>query len=720
MPASQVSPAPVPPVAAWSRGQWRLAAGAIAVTALIAYSGSFHVPLLFDDIPAITNNPTIRHLSDWRQVLSPPASSGPSGRPLLNLSFALNYAVEGLRVPGYHLVNLALHILNGLLLFGIANRILTRWISRPDPAANRRGGGFAAGAGPLSSRLLALGIALLWTAHPLQTEAVTYLSERAEVLMATFYLLTLYAFLRAADAPAYGFRWLLLSVASCWLGMAAKEVTVTAPVLVFLCDSIFVAGKPSAAWRARWRYYAGLGGSWAFLAWIMLTRSKHSIGFAEGVGVWEYALTECQAVVHYLELAIWPHPLVFDYGPVLASGLAKVLPEAIALLCLLIGAAALLWRAPAGGFLGAWFFILLAPTSSVVPVALQPIAESRTYLPLAAVVAAIVLGAHRLLGARARWFLLAAVLGAVAGTMLRNHDYRDELSIWGDTAAKRPHSPRAQANYGDALAHAGRLDEAIEHFRLALQLTPGIAQIRFELAKALHDRELQQSAGGPNSDDGQSHYRRGMDLFRRSQFEDSVREFQQALQLNPKMAEVRDALGTALFRLGRSAEAIQEYEAVLAANPDYAPTYNNLGNVLFQANRVDEAKQQFEQALRLKPDYAQAHTSLGDAELQLGNVDQAKGHFEAALRLDPSDAEAHFRIGNLLAMGGRLPEAMTEWQASLRWRPDDVEAHNNLGMALAQSGRIPDAIQQFKEALRLQPNYERARENLADLQGQVK
>jgi tetratricopeptide (TPR) repeat protein len=677
----------------WPRGRSLLAAAAIAIAALAAYANSFRVPLLLDDVRAISQNATIRDLSDFGAVLSPPASSGPSGRPLLNLSFALNYAVGGEGVFGYHLVNLALHILAALVLFGVVNRVLLQW--QYSAATDRTIPGSAAGArsAALHPTWLALGIALIWTVHPLQTEAVTYISERAETLMALFYLLTLYGFCRyAGEAPGRPI-WAWLSVAACLLGVTAKEVMATAPVLVFLCDAIFFAGSLRAAWRLRPRYYAGLAASWGLLAWIMLTRSKHSVGFGQGVGVWEYALTECQAVVHYLELALWPHPLVFDYGPLLATGLGKVLPEAIALVILLLAAAAALWRAPAWGFLGAWFFVILAPTSSFVPVALQPIAESRMYLPLAAVVTAFVLAAHRLLGPRVRWVVLAVALAALAGTVRRNQDYRDELSIWSDTAMKRPHSPRAQTDYADALAHAGRLDEAIDHFRLALQLTPGISQIHFNLAQALRER---------------------------GRLAESIPEYQAALRLQPSYADAQINLAAVLAKMGRREEAQALLGRAVALEADDAQTHYRLGGVLFAGDRVVEARQQFERALQLKPDFGPAHTSLGLAELQLGHMEAAKGQFEAALQFGPSDAEAHFRLGNIFAMGGHIPEAMAQWQEALRLRPDDAEAHNNLAMALSQTGRIPEAIQHYEEALRIQPNYERARENLADLRAQAK
>ncbi|HEX3730708.1 MAG TPA: hypothetical protein VHV47_12935, partial [Opitutaceae bacterium] len=212
-----------------ARGPAWAGAALIAAAAGWAYRNSFAAPLLMDDERSIAANASLRHLWPPSSVLAAPPFSGVSGRPVLNFSFALNYAWGGLSVGGYHAVNLLLHVLAGLTLAGIVRRTV-------------RGEGTA---------LLGFAAGLLWTLHPLQTESVTYLSERAEVLMGLCYLLTLYAFIRGR---------LVLSVLACLLGMATKESMVTAPFLVFAYDTVFVGGSPRAAWRQRRGYYVALAG----------------------------------------------------------------------------------------------------------------------------------------------------------------------------------------------------------------------------------------------------------------------------------------------------------------------------------------------------------------------------------------------------------------------------------------------------------------------------
>ena len=369
-----------------------LAAGLIALAGLAAYHNSFSGPFIYDDAPAILDNPSIRHLWPVWQPLCPPHGEGLTieGRPILNLSFAVNYAISGTRVWSYHALNLAIHLAAALALFGVVRRALE---SRARPGH------------PL---LLALGAALLWTVHPLQTEAVTYVIQRAESLMGMFYLLTLYCFVRGAgtepasapDAAADQRRsapWLGLSWVACLLGMATKEVMITAPVMVLLFDRTFAAGSFAEAWRRRRSYYLALGATWLLLIALVAGTGGNrsgSVGFGTGVSWAAYVMTQFQAIATYLRLACWPHPLVFEYGTFWVTA-AQAAPYAAAVALLAAGTTWALVRMPALGFLGFWFFGILAPTS-LAPGTTQMIVEHRMYLPLAALAVLFVLAVHAL------------------------------------------------------------------------------------------------------------------------------------------------------------------------------------------------------------------------------------------------------------------------------------------------------------------------------------
>jgi protein O-mannosyl-transferase len=650
-----------------------LASGIIVLVALIAYHNSFFGPFILDDSLAITDNPSIRH---WGSILSPPAAATTGGRPLLNLTFALNYALGGIDVRGYHAFNLLVHVLAGLTLFGILRRTFLR------PALNSR---FGVEAVPL-----ALAMAVIWVVHPLQTESVTYISQRAESLMGLFYLLTLYCFICSAQSvtPA---RWQILSVAACLLGVMSKEIIATAPVMVLLYDRTFVAGSFREAWRQRWRYYLGLAGTWLVLARLMAGLSQRGVGFDQGVTWWSYALTSCRSVVLYFNLAFWPHPLVFDYGFNIVHNATTILPCVLVVVVFVaVLVVALRWR-PVIGFACAWFFLILAPTSSVVPVALQPMAEHRVYLSLVAIIALVVLGLHALIGRRSMMVFAAAAAGLCWLTIQRNRDYRSDLAIWSDTVAKCTESARAHYNLGTILLQfPGRLSDAIAQFETALSIKSDYAQAHGNLGLAL------SQIPGKSAD--------------------AIAEYQSALRIKPDFAEAHSNLGNALLRIpGRLPDAIAEFETALLIKPDFAEAHNNLGNALSQTpGRLPDAIAEFETALRINPNYAEAHNNLGNALSQTpGQLPEAIAEYQSALRINPNYAEAHNSLGSALSqIPDRLPDAIVEYQSAFRIKPDYAEAHYNMGHALLEQGRYPAACEQYEEALKVKHDFAEGHLNL--------
>jgi tetratricopeptide (TPR) repeat protein len=642
------------------RSRWATAfAGGLIVLAVVAaYSNSFSGPFVCDDIPAIVNNPTIRHLQSIGQVLSPPRNGETvSGRPLLNLSLGLNYALGSTAVWGYHAANLAIHVLNALLLLGILRRTFH------SPALSPRFGV----AGPR----IAWAIALLWAVHPLQTESVTYVAQRAESLAALFYLLTLYCAIRGAEA-ARAPGWYAAAVSACFMGVASKEVTATAPLVVFLYDRTFFAGSFGQAWLRRRGLYLGLAATWVPLALLLIgTHGRgNSVGFSSAITAWQYALTQCTAIARYVRLSCWPSGLCLDYGVSVARTPGEIVPGALLLVVL---ASATLWalvRRPGAGFLGAFFLAMLAPTSSFVPIATQTIAEHRMYLALAALIAAAVVGGNLLLAELLRWLkvpkprrtvlhgTIAAALVASATvalgtrTWLRNEDYRTEVSVWDVTVRQSPLNARAHYSLGEALATRGQFDEAIA-------------------------------------------------------------QFQQALEIQPDIVAAHNNLGALLGRRGRFDEAVAHYRKALEIKPDVAAAHYNLGNALAARGQFDEAIADFQQALQIQPGSAEVHNNLANVLLARGNLDEAVTHYRKALEIEPGIALAHYNLGNVLATRGQFDEAIAQLDQALEIQPDIAAAHNNLGHILAGRGQLDEAIAHYHKALQIQPGHVNAQRNLA-------
>jgi tetratricopeptide (TPR) repeat protein len=679
----------------------------VALTAAI-YSRTFSVPLLYDDIPAISENPTIGH---WRTALFPPPNTTASGRPFLNLSFALNHALGGEHVWSYHATNLANHCLAAIVLYGIVRRT-------------------AAPRFPKASSRIALASSMLWAAHPLQTESVTYLVQRAESLMGLLYLATLYFFVRAAGTrgrPQAFFS--AASLVCCALGMATKEVMATAPLVVLLYDRTFLAGTFKGAWTARWRIHAGLMATWILLALLVLgTHGRtQTVGFGAGVSWWSYGLTQCAGIVHYLKLCFWPHPLVFDYGSALVSSYSKAAPYVLVVAGFLFATFWALVKRPVPGFLGAAFFLILAPSSSVVPIVTETLAEQRMYLPLASVVVATVLLMQRFFGRMLLFPCTALALALGAASFVRNGAYSSELSIWSDTVSKRPENWRAQNNLGTVLTNVpGSLDDAERHLREAIRLNPNIAEPRDNLGVALlkvPGREAEaiaqfEEAIRLNPRGADAYYNLALALERDpARAMDAISNYREALRLDPDSAEAHYNLAVDLDRFaGDTAQAIYHYNEAIHLKPAYAKAHLNLGAVLAGIpGRETDAIAQYKEAIRLDPGSAEAHANLGLVLAAIpGRVAEAVSEDREAIRLKPDYAGAYYNLGNaFVGMPDRISDAIDAYRAAIRLRPAYAEAHNNLGAALASlPGRTEEAIAEYKRAISLKPDYADAHLNL--------
>ena len=504
------------------RGRLLLAAAVIVAAGLAAYSNSFQGVFLLDDEHTITANENVRHLwPPWQAMFDPQQGN----RPVVALSLAANYALGGLDVQGYHAVNLAVHLLAALVLFGLVRRtlLLERLKER-----------FGRAAFPL-----ALAMAVLWMVHPLQTESVTYVIQRAESMMGLALLATLYFTLRGATS-ARPRRWYAAAVVACAVGMGTKETMLISPLVVLLYDRTLVARSFAEVFRRRWGLYAGLAATWgvfaAIAAIVMPGMSGAEVRGAASPGT--YAVTQLEVVAHYLRLAFWPDRLCFHYEWAMAHGLGDVWPWAILMAALAAATLLTLWRRSPMGFLGLWFFVTLAPTSSLWPVE-DPVFEHRMYLPLAGVVVAVVLGAYvlgrslldRIAGDAARRRRLGRLAGAaglvlaaaVAATLAvltvrRNEDYGSAVRMWTDVVGKCPANPLARNNLGSALVAEGQRSDALPHFAEAVRLNPKFANARNNL---------------------------GVALAQEGRFDEAVAQLSEAARLDPASASTRGNLARA-------------------------------------------------------------------------------------------------------------------------------------------------------------------------------
>jgi tetratricopeptide (TPR) repeat protein len=633
-------------------GQSRLAIALLALVlagaAWAAYSTSFRGVFVLDDKFAVLDNPNIRKLWPLTESMSAPPENPVSGRPVASLTLALNYALApddvrnamfpgGAGAPpgtherflrniwGYHLLNLLLHILAGLALFGVVRRTLLS-----DPLQAR----FDAASTPL-----AFAAALIWLVHPLTTDAVTYITQRTEVLMGLWYLLTLYCAIRAGERGVSARRqawWMAAAIAACALGMGSKQTMLSAPVMVWLWDWMFgsrATRDTSTPAGRRWPLYAGLAATWILLAALIAhERWPTSVGLnLRGWTPWTYLLTQTGVIAHYLRLSVVPWPLALDYdGWPMARSVLDVAPSAALLTVLFCVTVIGIVRRQPWAYAAAWCFALLAPSSSLLPLPTEVAAERRMYLPLAGLAAltvtSVFLAGRALLvraiaDARARrrvgtlaGLAVVAIVAVTYGTMThaRNRDYWSDEGIWADTVAKRPDNPRARLNYGVDLSMARR-------------------------------------------------------------YADAEQQLREAVRLNDASAPAHGNLGAVLCAVGRLDEGIPHLERALALDPAYTDAYPNLGEAYGAQGKRAQAAKYFALAVDVSPDNPFLLNRLG-----------------WLLATSPEDGVRN---------GARAVE-VGERAVRLTFR-QDVTSLDTLAAAYAEAGRFADAVAAGREAVTL-------------------
>ena len=433
----------------------RQAALFVAVITCVAFLNSFGGAFVFDDVHEIERNPSMERLfPPWEAMF---VGNKLPARPLPYLTFAIDQAIWGKTPFGYHVTNLLVHVIAALALFDLVRltllcpRLRGRWGDRAVP--------------------LAMVITMLWAVHPLQTQAVTYIYQRIESMTGMLCLVSLAAFARAATATTEPpgtqrpVRWLIASVAAAAAAMASKESAVVLPVLILAYDWFFVTpaaeAEGFATWcrrlRGRWAYYLAIACTWGILGLVMATQRAQYQEFKEPThSPIAYALTQPGVILRYLRLAVLPIGQQFDYsGWPLAASLQEVWPAALAVAALVLATVVGTVRRRAWAWLGVAFFLLLAPTSSIMPI--EAVAnEHRMYVALAAVVAAIVMTATALGGwVAARRPTVAtegrspaiiagiAIILLVIATQSRNQLFTSPSKVWFDVLTKDKNSFRA-------------------------------------------------------------------------------------------------------------------------------------------------------------------------------------------------------------------------------------------------------------------------------------
>ena len=517
----------------------------------LAYWNGLGGPFVFDDHWSILESPNARTLWPLSEAAGAPAGSGASGRPLVALSLALNYALGGLNPTGYRIVNVLVHGLAGVLLWDVVRRA--------------RGKGSA-------SYGAALATAALWIVHPLHTDAIQHVVYRNETFAAAAILGTLALADRALRTEARARLWIGATWLACGAAMASKEIAAATPWIVLAWDRTFVSGSFRRAWRQNRSLHLALASTWIVLAtclWAGDRGASVGTGATVDLSVLEYARTQATALLHYLRLAIVPWPLVFDYDDWPIPSWIEAAPALVAV-CGLIGLVLVRFRqGRADGFAALAALLVLAPSSSFVPLSGELVAEHRMVLPLAALIAIGVTAgesAFRRLALKSTgWRTVSVVVVLATWTCLtwtRNRDYRSEVVLWEDTVAKRPENARAWNNL----------------------VRPYLEQEDLEKARHAVERSLELDPERPGALGNL-----GVILALSDELAGAERAFQKSIRFDPTRARTRLNFGLFLARLGRTEEAVAELFVGLEAKPWSSDLRTELGLNLLALGRAAQA-----------------------------------------------------------------------------------------------------------------------------------
>lgn len=636
----------------------------LAVCLAAAYGHALRAGFLMDDENSITANQSIRSLWPLGPVVWYGHQGGRTidGRPLLNLSFAINRAILGPAPESFRLVNDAIHWVNAVLLQVLLWSLLGS-ATIPESLRSRRMG-------------IALAASLIWLLHPVCVGAVTYIVQRAESLAACGVLAATNLAWGGISRKEGASRCLVpLAVVSACAG-GLKETAIVIPLVTIILDRALAAGS----WREvvrHWPWHLAAAASWPVVVLMIAVWGGRgdSAGLSAEVSPWLYLLTQAKAIWIYLQRIAWPRILVFDHGYGLSTGLAESWPWFMASASLFAATCFGFMRYPRAFCGPMLFFVLLGPTSSVIPVKTQTIAEHRLYLPAAALISWAVVG-FALLAEKCRmpaWgrcaavVLVAACLGA--RTFQLNGDYLDPAHLWSTSLQASPRNERALVSLAVQLirkrqfSEAGRLLDEAE----AIGTVPRVLW----LARSLSAKE-------------------------RGDFAEALRHCTVATRIAADDPLCHSEQSHLLWKLGRFDEAMESADRSLSLDPLFAPALVNRGNVWIDLGRLDRAEADFIRAVALEPWRTAGWVHLGILRQLQGRLDEAHAALQRAERCDPKNAKAAYNHGNVLVAIGDDAAAIAAYGRAIRNDPSLRDAYYNRGAVLLNGGDSARADADFQ------------------------
>lgn len=609
------------------------------------YSGALEAGFYFDDEKSILLDSRMVDLGQAAQ------SAFRSDRGLVTLSLAVNFALGDENPWGYHFFNVMVHWLNGLLLYGLVRQTLL--LER-------------IGFSPHRATAFALASAMLWLIHPLGSQAVVYVIQRAELMASGMYLASAYTLARSVHSQAHRKGWLILCVGCCLVGMQCKLIAFTIPIALLAYDRLFIASSYRKIWQNRRWLYVGLFATWGMvllsgilsLLFVEVDKASAGANMSRIITPATYLATQSGVIIYYLKLCFWPSTLIFDHAwpaPAQASEYAVPFFILTGVFLLLIG---LYIRGVRWSWLGVCFFLILAPTSSIVPVADLAV-EHRMYLPLACVcVGMILLVGHLLASYRVVAIGVLSLVLVVLGvrTLVRVEDYHDGVSLWRSVLKEVPHSSRAEIQLKTSIAMKQGLGKQMTLLRQAIRENPQSAEACFQLGE----------------------------IYLNIQFFDVAESMiEKACILKPHKTQWLLSLGRVKRLQGHLVLAISIYQKYLEKNPNHVIAISALAELYAAQKQWDQALLLLNRAIELQPDNPNLLFNRVNILLRAGRPEEALGSAKLAYEKTAQAGPAIGTLASAYAANQMWSEAIVLFKKLLAKSPNDLSTIQRLAWIYA-------------------------------------
>jgi len=616
---------------------------------VITYLNCLQHTFVYDDESTIINNYFIRHWENFPDLFTHKyftLSAELTYRPVVTVSYFIDYAFWHLNPTGYHLTNMLLHAVNSTLFFIFAYTIFRK-------------------------RATAVIASTFFSVYPLFTEVVNAVGFREDLLAFLFLILAFICFLKAHQKKYV--LYYTISLFCYFLSLFSKEMAIMLPALIIIYDTVFHRlsaenNRPAAFSypKARFfRYYLGYGIVALFYLlvrfFILHDPSESRVPYPHN-SLFVNFLTMTHVPAYYIKLFFLPFRLNADYVVPLTTSPFKISFWMSCLLLVVTGILAFRLRSQHKNlfFFIVWFFVTLVPVMNIIPLG-NLMAERYLYIPGAGgcmIVASLVSGRQIVHGIRSDGYSPLAIpsialtffllMGNVYLTFQRNGAWKDGLELWSRTSITSPNSFRVHINLGNAYEKKGLNSAALE-------------------------------------------------------------EYNKALSIDPNDADIYNNLGVYYNKMGLFDDAIRHFSKCLAISPHHARAHNNLGVVLTKQRHLDDAIQAFKQAISINALYPDAHNNLGIAYYRKGVMDEAEYEFKLAISIEPYHAEAHNDLGILYNDKQRYDDALKEFEQAVRIKPDYANAHMNLGAVILRHRKDKNAaLFHLKESIRIEPHQEQS------------